>query len=111
MTATQPPDPFRRARTSTARSRHGRSGKADGGRRPADPNGGFFVQIARRLTLDLIEGDDTIWEKGPLERLAAMGQLGVHLHRGFWQPMDTLRDKISLENLWASGAPPWKVWT
>jgi glucose-1-phosphate cytidylyltransferase len=72
-------------------------------------NAGFFVlspEIGK-----IIEGDHTIWEREPLERLASMGQLGVHLHRGFWQPMDTLRDKILLENLWASGSPPWKIWT
>jgi glucose-1-phosphate cytidylyltransferase len=72
-------------------------------------NAGFFV-----LSPDVGQiraGDQTVWEREPLERLAAMGQLGVHLHRGFWQPMDTLRDKILLENLWASGSPPWKVWS
>jgi glucose-1-phosphate cytidylyltransferase len=58
-----------------------------------------------------IEGDATIWEREPLERLAAEGQLGVYFHHGFWQPMDTLRDKIHLENLWASGKAPWKIWT
>ena len=55
-------------------------------------NAGFFVLSPK--VGETIEGDDTIWERGPLERLAAMGQLGVHLHRGFWQPMDTLRDKM-----------------
>jgi glucose-1-phosphate cytidylyltransferase len=72
-------------------------------------NAGFFVLSPK--VCDLIEGDDTVWERGPLEALAASGQLGVHLHRGFWQPMDTLRDKIALEALWDSGAPPWKNWT
>jgi glucose-1-phosphate cytidylyltransferase len=70
---------------------------------------GFFV-LSPKIG-EMIEGDDTVWERGPMERLATQGQLGVHLHRGFWQPMDTLRDKILLENLWDSGAPPWKVWT
>jgi glucose-1-phosphate cytidylyltransferase len=72
-------------------------------------NAGFFVlspEVGK-----IISGDQTVWEREPLERLAAMGQLGVHLHRGFWQPMDTLRDKMLLESLWASGSPPWKVWT
>jgi glucose-1-phosphate cytidylyltransferase len=72
-------------------------------------NAGFFVLSPK--VGDTLDGDDTVWERGPLEHLAATGQLGVHLHRGFWQPMDTLRDKIMLENLWASGAPPWKNWT
>jgi glucose-1-phosphate cytidylyltransferase len=71
-------------------------------------NAGFFVLSPK--VIDYIDDDATIWEREPLENLAAHGQLGVHLHRGFWQPMDTLRDKIMLENLWASGSPPWKVW-
>jgi glucose-1-phosphate cytidylyltransferase len=71
-------------------------------------NAGFFV-LSPKIA-DYIEGDETIWERGPLERLAAAGQLAVHLHREFWQPMDTLRDKIALEKLWASGVPPWKIW-
>jgi glucose-1-phosphate cytidylyltransferase len=80
--------------------------------KPADQRGwvnaGFFV-LSPRIG-ELLDGDDTVWERAPLERLAKTGQLGVHLHRGFWQPMDTLRDKHQLEGLWASGAPPWKVW-
>lgn len=80
--------------------------------KPADERGwvnaGFFVLSPK--VGEMIDGDDTVWERGPLETLAARGQLGVHLHRGFWQPMDNLRDKILLENLWASGAPPWKIW-
>lgn len=71
-------------------------------------NGGFFVLSPK--VGDWIEGDQTIWEREPLERLAAAGQLGVHYHHGFWQPMDTLRDKRYLEDLWASGNPPWKIW-
>jgi glucose-1-phosphate cytidylyltransferase len=71
-------------------------------------NAGFFV-LSPRIG-ETIQDDETIWERGPLESLAASGQLGVHLHRGFWQPMDTLRDKMLLENLWASGSPPWKIW-
>jgi glucose-1-phosphate cytidylyltransferase len=81
--------------------------------KPADQRGwvnaGFFV-LSPRIG-ELLEGDDTVWERAPLERLAKMGQLGVHLHRGFWQPMDTLRDKHQLEGLWTSGSPPWKVWS
>lgn len=71
-------------------------------------NGGFFV--LRHDCLDLIKGDDTIWEKEPLETLASTGQLRAFRHTGFWQPMDTLRDKNHLETLWNSGAAPWKKW-
>ncbi len=70
-------------------------------------NGGFFV--AEPSVLDLIEGPDTIWEQTPLERLASMGELVSYHHDGFWQPMDTLRDKLHLEELWRDGAP-WKCW-
>jgi glucose-1-phosphate cytidylyltransferase len=61
--------------------------------------------------LDLIDGDDTPWEGRPLEALTQSGQLRAFFHEGFWQPMDTLRDKNHLEALWASGQAPWKVWT
>ena len=71
-------------------------------------SGGFFV-ISTNL-LEEIEGDDTSWEKDMLPQLAQKGQLGVFSHLGFWQPMDTLRDRDSLESLWASGSPPWKTW-
>ena len=71
-------------------------------------NGGFFV--LEPSVFDLIEGDDTVWERGPLERLAALGELVAYRHRGFWQPVDTLRDKRALEALWAAGKAPWKVW-
>lgn len=71
-------------------------------------NAGFFVLSPR--VFDYIEDDATIWERDPLERLASEGQLSVFVHRGFWQPMDTLRDKNQLEELWASGRPPWKLW-
>lgn len=72
-------------------------------------NGGFFVLSPE--VLELIDGDTTIWEREPLERLAALGQLEAYLHSGFWQPMDTLRDKVALEELWASGRAPWQVWS
>ena len=68
-------------------------------------SGGFFV--FERSVLDYIENDSTILERGPLERLTAEGQLMAHHHYGYWQPMDTLRDKNHLESLWASGNPPW----
>jgi glucose-1-phosphate cytidylyltransferase len=70
-------------------------------------NGGFFV--ADPSVLDLIDGPDTVWEQTPLERLAAQGELAAYRHEGFWQPMDTLRDKLYLEQLWQDGAP-WKLW-
>lgn len=71
-------------------------------------NGGFFVLSPK--VLEWIEGDDSIWERGPLEHLAASNQLQAFFHEGFWQPMDTLRDKNNLEDLWVSGAAPWKMW-
>jgi glucose-1-phosphate cytidylyltransferase len=71
-------------------------------------NGGFFVLSPR--CLDLIEGNDSSWESSPIIRLAAMGEMMAFEHRGFWQPMDTLRDKTMLEELWASGKAPWKIW-
>lgn len=71
-------------------------------------NGGFFVLSPK--VIDLIDGDETIWEREPIEALAYDGQLKVFQHAGFWQPMDTLRDKTNLEELWASGNAPWKVW-
>lgn len=71
-------------------------------------NGGFFVLSP--AVIDLIQDDSTIWEREPLETLAAEGQLAAFQHTSFWQPMDTLRDKTNLEELWASGQAPWKVW-
>jgi len=71
-------------------------------------NGGFFV--FEPPMLDLIAGDATVLEKEPLEGLAHKGELMAFKHRGFWQPMDTLRDKMHLEDLWNSGAAPWKLW-
>jgi glucose-1-phosphate cytidylyltransferase len=71
-------------------------------------NGGFFVlspEVGRYL-----DGDETVWEQEPLRRLAEDGQLSSFRHDGFWQPMDTLRDKRQLEEIWASGEAPWKVW-
>ncbi|HET6762139.1 MAG TPA: glucose-1-phosphate cytidylyltransferase [Longimicrobiaceae bacterium] len=71
-------------------------------------NGGFMVLEPQ--VLDYIDGDDTLFEGAPMERLAADGQLMAYRHDGFWQPMDTLREKHLLEQLWSSGAAPWKVW-
>jgi len=72
-------------------------------------NGGFFVLSPKVLAE--IGGDKTIWEREPMERLASNGQLSAYLHSGFWQPMDTLRDKNLLEELWQSGKAPWKTWS
>ena len=72
-------------------------------------NGGFFVLSPK--CLDLIEGDQASWEGEPLTRLAELGQLMAFSHQGFWQPMDTLRDKNLLESLWDSGKAPWKAWS
>jgi glucose-1-phosphate cytidylyltransferase len=72
-------------------------------------NGGFFILEPR--VIDFIAGDQTSWEADPLVQLAAAGELMSYQHRGFWQPMDTLRDKNHLEELWGSGRAPWRVWT
>jgi glucose-1-phosphate cytidylyltransferase len=72
-------------------------------------NGGYFV--LKPQVLDYIGSDETMWEREPLERLAREGQLSAFLHRGFWQPLDTLRDKNLLNDLWSAGRAPWKVWT
>ncbi len=71
-------------------------------------NGGFFV--LEPSVLDYIEGDGTVFEKEPLEGLARDGSLVAYKHHGFWQPMDTLRDKVHLEELWNGGQAPWKLW-
>lgn len=78
--------------------------KGDGGM----INGGFFVLSPS--VINYIEDDYCIWERGPMETLASQGQLAAYQHHGFWQPMDTLRDKNYLEELWQSGQAPWKVW-
>ncbi len=71
-------------------------------------NGGFFVLEPE--VIDLIDADSTVWERQPLETLASKGQLNAFIHNGFWQPMDTLRDKHILEELWQADKAPWKVW-
>ena len=71
-------------------------------------SGGFFV--CEPAVLGRIAGDDTIWERQPLEQLASEGQLAVYKHTGFWAAMDTLRDKVFLERLWTERRAPWKVW-
>ena len=78
--------------------------KGDGGM----INGGFFVLSPK--VINLIENNQTTWEQYPLMKLANDGELMAYKHEGFWQPMDTLRDKVYLEELWASGSAPWKTW-
>jgi glucose-1-phosphate cytidylyltransferase len=78
--------------------------KGDGGR----INGGFFVLNPE--VIDLIEGDNTSWEEKPLNNLASSDQMVAFNHDGFWQPMDTLRDRQHLEELWSSNKAPWKIW-
>jgi glucose-1-phosphate cytidylyltransferase len=72
-------------------------------------NGGYFVLNHR--TLDLIKGDDTIWESQAIAALVKERELVAYRHPGFWHPMDTLRDRTFLEQLWASGTAPWQVWS
>lgn len=72
-------------------------------------NGGFFV--LEPDVLDLIQGDQTIWEREPLETLARHKHLSAYRHNGFWHPMDTIRDRIYLDDLWHSGKAPWKIWS
>ena len=105
MTATQPPGRFGvlGLEGNAIRSFHEKP-LGDGGW----INGGFFVLSPR--VIDYIEKDDTIWERKPLEQLAAEGELMAYKHQGFWQPMDTLRDKQHLEELWQSGKAAWKKW-
>jgi glucose-1-phosphate cytidylyltransferase len=71
-------------------------------------NGGFFVLNPK--VIEYIKEDETIWEKEPMEKLASDGQMQAFVHEGFWQPMDTLRDKKHLEELWSEGKAPWKAW-
>ena len=105
MTAVQPPGRFGAAVIEGDRVvRFAEKPRGDGGY----INGGFFVLSPK--VFDHIEGDDTGWEQAPLERLAADGQLTAFRHDGFWLPMDTLRDKTILEDLWKSGQAPWKLW-
>ena len=106
LTAVQPPGRFGALEIEgTAITRFREKPKGDS----SWINGGFFVLSPK--VLDYIAGDQTSWEEEPLRALAADGQLSVWHHRGFWQPMDTLRDKRQLEQLWQSGAPPWRTWS
>ena len=71
-------------------------------------NGGFFV--LEPAVIDYIDGDETVWEQEPLRNLARDGQLAAYRHIGFWHAMDTLRDRVNLERMWAANHAPWKVW-
>ncbi|QWD96890.1 glucose-1-phosphate cytidylyltransferase [Polynucleobacter sp. MG-6-Vaara-E2] len=105
MTAVQPPGRFGALEIDgTAVKSFIEKPQGDGGW----INGGFFVLNPQ--VLDLVASDAIVWEKEPLETLARQGQLESFFHSGFWRPMDTLRDKTSLEELWASGNAPWKSW-
>jgi glucose-1-phosphate cytidylyltransferase len=106
LTATSPPGRFGALDMSDHKVNSFREKpKGDG----ALINGGFFVLSPK--VIDYIAGDLTIWEREPLERLAQEGELAAFPHHGFWQPMDTLRDKTHLEELWQTGNAPWKVWS
>jgi glucose-1-phosphate cytidylyltransferase len=106
ITATQPPGRFGAVELDGTRvSQFVEKPRGDGNW----INGGFFV--ASPKALDYIEGESTVWEAGPLERLAAEGQLAAYTHTGFWQPLDTLRDKNYLEDLWVRGKAPWRTWS
>ncbi len=107
MTTVQPPGRFgaislRKDETTI----HSFQEKPDGD--GAWVNGGYFVLEPE--VIDYVADDTTVWEQEPLEKLAQMGQLSAFKHSGFWHPMDTLRDKQHLENLWKSSSAPWKVW-
>lgn len=105
VTAVYPPGRFGALNIREGRARSFREKpRGDGGM----INGGFFV--LNPSVLDLINGDDCVWEAGPLNTLAKRGQLAAYEHTGFWQPMDTLRDKTHLEELWQQNIAPWKKW-
>jgi glucose-1-phosphate cytidylyltransferase len=105
LTAVQPPGRFGALSLEEQRiTGFSEKPDGDGGR----INGGFFV--VSPSVFNYVQDDSTVWEREPLEQLAVDGQLYAYVHDGFWQPMDTLRDKIALERLWESGNPPWKIW-
>lgn len=105
LTAVRPPERFGVLELDGARvARFHEKPRGDG----AWINGGYFVLSAG--VFDYLDGDDCVWEREPLERLAAAGQLGAWLHEGFWYCMDTLRDRQHLETLWREGRAPWRRW-
>ncbi|HPI41660.1 MAG TPA: sugar phosphate nucleotidyltransferase, partial [Pseudobdellovibrionaceae bacterium] len=105
VTATQPPGRFGMISFEESRvTGFTEKPNGDGG----FINGGFFVLNPK--VVNLIKDDSTIWERDPMEALAKNGQMSVYFHKGFWHPMDTLRDKNHLEELWDSKKAPWKIW-
>lgn len=106
LTAMQPPGRFGQLKLDDTGQVHAFQEKPEGD--GGWINGGFFV--LEPGVFEFIAGDSTLWEREPLEQLAAKGQLRAYRHRGFWLPMDTLRDKVQLETLWKTGHAPWKVW-
>ena len=105
LTATYPPGRFGALDIDNASvTNFKEKPKGDGGM----INGGFFVLSPD--VLNYIDGDDCVWEQAPLKNLAQEGQLMAFEHQGFWQPMDTMRDKLNLESLWNEGKAPWKIW-
>jgi glucose-1-phosphate cytidylyltransferase len=107
LTAVQPPGRFGAFRLDGAQNKvlsFREKPKGDG----AWINGGFFVMEPEAI--DYIQDDSTVWEKEPMEKLAQEGLLSAYRHYGYWQNMDSLRDKSVLEELWQSGNPPWKIW-
>ncbi len=105
VTAIQPPGRYGAMHIDNGKVQHFQEKPAGDG---AWINGGFFV--LEPSVLEYIDGDDTIWEQQPLQCLAGQGQLSAFQHGGFWQAMDTLREKNILEDLWSSGRAPWKSW-
>jgi glucose-1-phosphate cytidylyltransferase len=105
LTGVRPPGRFGALKVSGTRVRRFQEKpEGDGG----FINGGYFV--LEPGVFDLIDGDACNWEREPVQKLAARDQLGVYRHAGFWQPMDTLRDKVLLDDLWNTGRAPWRVW-
>lgn len=107
LTAVQPPGRFGAFRLTESNNKveaFREKPQGDG----AWVNGGFFVLEPE--VINYIEGDGSVWEREPMESLASEGNMSAFRHRGFWQPMDTLRDKNYLEELWKSGKAPWKIW-
>jgi len=106
MTVVQPPGRFGAAVLDKGRVTAFEEKPSGGG---GYINGGFFIISPKAI--DLVDNDDVAWEREPLERLVAQDQLAAFTHDGFWQPMDTVREREILENHWASGRAPWKVWS
>jgi glucose-1-phosphate cytidylyltransferase len=105
VTAIQPPGRFGSLKIEEGKvSEFQEKPQGDGG----FINGGFFVLEPKAI--DLVDSDETAWELEPMQRLTTMGQLSAYTHYGFWKPMDTVRDKMQLEEMWTSGKAPWKVW-